>query len=278
MSDTPSFLTALPDRAVIAVTGAEARSFMQRVITKGPDDLTEDAAQFSALLTPQGKVLADFILFDDGSGGLFIDAPASEAESLVKRLSLYRLRADAQIELRDDLGIAAARGEGEAELKTVALAAAADPRNPELGLRAVVPAGGPDADADAYHSARIRAGVPEFGADYGPAQVFSTDVNQDLLGGVDYKKGCFVGQEVASRMHRKGGVRKRTVLIAVTPAPEPGAEVETGDAKIGAVSSAANGHALALLRVDRLAKGLETGGTLRCGGAPASLITDLDSV
>jgi folate-binding protein YgfZ len=278
MSDAHPFLTALPGRAVIAVTGPEARSFLQRVITNGPEGLPDGAAQFSALLTPQGKVLADFILFDDGEGGLFIDAPASEAESLIKRLTLYRLRADAQIALRDDLSIAAARGEGEAELKTVALAAAPDPRNRDLGLRAVVPAGGPDPDAEAYHNARIRAGVPEFGADYGPAQVFSTDVNHDLIGGVDYKKGCFVGQEVASRMHRKGGVRKRTILIAASAPPEPGAAVEIGDAEIGAVSSAASDHALALVRVDRLAKGLETGGDLRCGGAPASLLTDLSAV
>lgn len=278
MSKAPPFLTALPDRAVIAVTGAEARSFMQRVITNGPDDLPEHAAQFSALLTPQGKILADFILFDNGSGGLFIDAPASEAESLIKRLSLYRLRADARIELRNDLSIAAARGEGEAEMKAVALAAAADPRNRGLGVRAVVPAGGPDPDAEAYHSARIRAGVPEFGADYGPAQVFSTDVNHDLLGGIDYRKGCFVGQEVASRMHRKGGVRKRTVVITLAPTPRPGARVEVGATEIGAVSSAAGDHALALVRVDRLAKGLEAGGDLRCGGAATGLVTDLSAV
>jgi len=214
MTDTPDFLTALPDRAVIAVTGADARTFLQRVITRGPEDLPEGGAQLSALLTPQGKILCEFLILDDGEGGLFIDAPESEIDALVKRFTLYRMRASAEIAKREDLRIAAAKGDGEAELKTLALAAAVDPRSAELGLRAVVPAGTPEPDTQAYHAARIAAGVAEFGADYGPSEVFSTDVNHDLAGGIDYKKGCFVGQEVASRMHRKGGVRKRTVRLA----------------------------------------------------------------
>ncbi len=278
MSDTHDFLTALPDRSVIAITGPEAKSFLQRVITRGPDDLADGGAEFSALLTPQGKVLADFILFDDGSGGLFLDAPASETAALLKRLTLYRLRSDAQIEARDDLEVAAARGAGEAELKTVALAAAPDPRSSALGLRAVVPAGGPSAEVGGYHAARIQAGIAEFGADYGPAQVFSTDVNHDLIEGIDYKKGCFVGQEVASRMHRKGGVRKRTILVAVDRPVESGAPLTLADVEIGAVSSAMHGYALALARVDRLSKGLEAGGALKCGGAPARLITDIGAL
>ncbi|WBQ14402.1 hypothetical protein L2D00_06925 [Hyphomonadaceae bacterium BL14] len=251
-TQSDDFLTALPGRAVIAITGDDARSFLQRVITRGPEGLEPGGALFSALLTPQGKVLADFIIFDDGDGGLLIDAPASEAEGLVKRFSLYRLRAKADIALRDDLGVAAARGKGEAELRTVALAAAPDPRNALLGLRAIVPAGGPEDEAG-YDAARIHAFTPEFGRDYGPAEAFSTDVNHDLMSGIDYKKGCFVGQEVASRMHRKGGVRKRTVRLDLDgPAPEPGTAVSAGAAPLGTITSAAGQHALALIRVDRL--------------------------
>ncbi|MGJ3232135.1 MAG: YgfZ/GcvT domain-containing protein [Oceanicaulis sp.] len=269
------FLTPLPERAVIAVTGADARSFLQRVITKGPDGAAPERALFSALLTPQGKVLADFILFDDGAGGLLFDVPASEAESLVKRFTLYRLRSKAEIVLRDDLSVAAARGEGEAELKTVALAASADPRAPALGLRAVVPAGGPDSDLQAYHAARIAAGVPEFGADYGAGEVFSTDVNHDRLNGIDYKKGCFVGQEVASRMHRKGGVRKRTLRLEFDgDAPAPGAELLAGETPLGAVTSSTGPHALALIRTDRASKALEAGDAITAGGRAARLLDD----
>lgn len=269
------FLTTLRDRSVIAVTGEDARTFLQRVITRGPDGLSPGAAQFSALLTPQGKVLADFILFDDGAGGMLIDAPASEAEALLKRISLYRLRAKADIAVRDDLAVAAARGAGEAELKTVALSHAPDPRNPELGLRAVVPAGGPDTDLAAYHAARIEAGVPEFGADYSAGSVFSTDVNHDRLGGIDYKKGCFVGQEVASRMHRKGGVRKRTLRLAFDgEAPPAGVEVAAGDAAVGAITSHAGPMALALVRTDRVAKAIDAGNGLTSDGAAATVLDD----
>ncbi|WP_199200409.1 CAF17-like 4Fe-4S cluster assembly/insertion protein YgfZ [Alkalicaulis satelles] len=246
------FLTALPARAVIALTGPEARSFLQRVITRGPEGIAPDSAMFSALLTPQGKVLADFLVFDDGGDGLLFDVPASEAESLVKRFTLYRLRAKADIVLREDLSAAAALGEGEAELKTVALASAPDPRSDRMGLRAIVPAGGP-VEAAPYHAARIAAIIPEFGEDYAASEVFSTDVNHDLLNGIDYRKGCFVGQEVASRMHRKGGVRKRTVRLDFDgDAPARGTQVMTGETPLGAITSVSARQALAILRIDRL--------------------------
>ncbi len=279
MSQTPDFLTALPARTVIAVTGADARSFLQRVITRGPQDLPEGGAQLSALLTPQGKVLCEFLIFDDGEGGLFFDVPASEADALIKRFSLYRLRAQAEITRRDDLAVAAARGAGEAELKTVALAAAPDPRSAALGLRAIVPAGGPDAEESGYHGARIAAGVAEFGADYGPAEVFSTDINHDLMGGVDYKKGCFVGQEVASRMHRKAGVRKRTVRLACAgAAPDAGAELHAGETPVGMITSSAGEAALALVRIDRLARALEGGEAVTANGAAVEVLDDLSAL
>ncbi|WP_421857677.1 YgfZ/GcvT domain-containing protein [Oceanicaulis sp.] len=275
---TQDYLTTLPDRAVLAITGPDARSFLQRVITHGPEGVTPERAMLSALLTPQGKVLADLIIFDDGEGGLFFDVPASEAEALLKRFTLYRLRSDAALDLRDDLSVIAARGEGEAELRTVALAASPDPRHTAIGWRAIAPAGGPASDLDAYHTARITAGAPEMSADFGPSEVFSTDVNHDLLGGIDYKKGCFVGQEVASRMHRKGGVRKRTLRLSSNTQAQPGDPVQAGDVSLGAVSSAAPGCALARLRVDRLKDALADGAPLTLGGAPVQVIDDLDAL
>ncbi|WP_439637462.1 CAF17-like 4Fe-4S cluster assembly/insertion protein YgfZ [Oceanicaulis sp.] len=275
---TQDYLTTLPHRAVLAITGPEARSFLQRVITHGPEGVTPERAMLSALLTPQGKVLADLIIFDDGEGGLFFDVPASEADALLKRFTLYRLRADAALERREDLSVIAASGEGEAELRTVALAASPDPRNAAIGWRAIAPAGGPASDLDAYHAARIKAGAPEMGMDFGPAEVFSTDVNHDLLGGIDYKKGCFVGQEVASRMHRKGGVRKRTLRLSTQTQAQPGDAVQAGDVSLGAVSSVAPGCALARVRVDRLKDALSDGAPLTLGGAPARVIDDLDAL
>lgn len=277
-SNLPAFLTALPQRAVIAITGAEARSFLQRVITNGPENLTEGQAQFSALLTPQGKVLADFLIFDDGEHGLLIDVPASEAAALLKRFTLYRMRAEAEITLREDLAVIAAKGEGEAELQTVALSASPDPRSADLGLRAIAPAGGPTTDLEAYHTARISAGVAEFGSDYGPAEVFSTDVNHDRMSGIDYKKGCFVGQEVASRMHRKGGVRKRTLRLHVETGTLPkGGELMAGETALGAVTSNAGQFALARVRIDRLQSALDENTPLFIDGEPVQVIDDLST-
>ncbi len=279
MSNTPDFLTTLPDRAIIAITGEDARSFLQRVITRGPDGVSPEAAQFSAVLTPQGKVLADFILLDDGDGGLLIDTPASEADELIKRFTLYRLRAKADISLRDDLAVAGARGEGEEELRMIATVIANDPRSSTLGVRAAVPAGGPTSDLAQYHQARIMAGIPEFGSDYGAGEVFSTDVNHDLIGGVDYKKGCFVGQEVASRMHRKGGVRKRTIVLEFNgEAPVPGNDVNAGETVVGSLTSSSGPLALARVRVDRLIKALDAGDAITVSDQPATLLTDLSSL
>lgn len=262
MSISLHFLTALPDRAVIAITGPDAKSFLQRVITHGPEGVKTGQAQFSALLTPQGKILAEFFIFDDGDGGLLLDVPASQADSLVKRFALYRLRADAQITLQDELSVAVALGEGEQELQTIAQAIAPDPRCKGLGLRAIVPAGGPDSEFDAYNTARVSCGVPEFGADYGPAEVFSTDVNHDVLNAIDYKKGCFVGQEVASRMHRKGGVRKRTLGLTAPGGVKPGDEIFAEERVLGTVTSIYGHHGLALMRIDRVAKALADGHSL----------------
>ncbi|MFC4725154.1 folate-binding protein YgfZ [Glycocaulis abyssi] len=252
MSDT-GFLTRLSHRAVIHITGADARDFLQRVVTNGPQGVTPGKVLGSALLTPQGKVLADFIFLDDGEGGLFVDVPAGEADALLKRFTLYRLRAKAELGLRDDLAVAAARGDAVAALEAAALTMAPDPRGPGLGMRAIVPASANISDDTAgYFAAKAAACVTEMPHDYGPAEVFSTDVNHDLLHMINYKKGCFVGQEVASRMHRKGGVRKRTVYLTGDGAFASGLAVTAGETPLGEILSGGQGFALALLRVDRL--------------------------
>ena len=271
MTETETFTTVLPDRAVITISGEEAETFLQRVLTQGPEGVTSERAQFSALLTPQGKVLADMIILSDGDGVLYFDVPVSEVEALTKRFTLYRLRAKAEITARPDLAVAAARGSGAEELSMLAHASSPDPRAGEMGFRAIVPAGGPDGEVDAYHGARLGACIPEFGSDYGAGDVFSTDVNHDRLSGIDYKKGCFVGQEVASRMHRKGGVRKRTLGIHASQTLRKGAEVVAGETPVGTLTSCVESQGLALLRIDRVAKALGAGHNLTVEGQRVEL-------
>ena len=266
---THEFLTTLPERAVIQLTGDNARSFLQKVLTNGPEGAQDQVVQYSALLTPQGKVLSDLFIFDDGDTGLFLDVPLSERDTLIKRLTLYRLRAKAEIISRDDLAVAAARSGGIEEFQMIAHSHGPDPRHPDMGIRAIVNAGGP-VDDEAYRQARTSLGLTEFGVDYGPGEVFSTDVNHDLMHGINYKKGCFVGQEVASRMHRKGGVRKRTIRLSFhDKAPRIGSDVMAGETKVGSITSTSGSYALARVRLDRIDAQLSSGDTLTVAGQSA---------
>lgn len=261
-----SFLTRLSHRAVIHISGVDSREFLQRIVTHGPQGVAPGRAMASALLTPQGKVLADLIFFDDGAGGLYVDVPLSEAETLLKRFTLYRLRAKAELSLQNNLLVAAASDENA--LPDGVLAVSPDPRA-AMGLRAIVPVSAAVPDApDAYKLSRYKALVTEMPLDYGPAEVFSTDVNHDLLHMIDYKKGCFVGQEVASRMHRKGGVRKRTVHLSGDVEFTPGLAVTAGDTPLGEVMSGGQGEGLALVRVDRLAT---AAAPVLAGGGPVQV-------
>lgn len=245
----PSIAT-LASRAVVKIAGPEARGFLKGLLTR--DAPEPGKAAFAALLTPQGKILFDFLMAGV-EDGVLLDCDAGSADSLVKRLMLYRLRAKVTIErLAGWSAAVSVDAGGEAPAESIRFP---DPRLLGLGERLIGPAlapGGAAPEAD-YDRRRIGLGVPEFGKDFGPEEVFLLDVNYDALHGVDYKKGCFVGQEVTSRMKRKGEVRKRTVRLSFDgPPPEKGADVTAGGAQLGAVLSGAEGMALALLRLDRI--------------------------
>ena len=253
-TDSPSRLLR---RSVITVTGDEARDFLQRVVTCDVTDLDDETICPGALLTPQGKIVAAFLIHGRRDG-VVIELPANAASALVKRLSMYKLRAKADVGLAEGLTVMV--GEG-----------APDPRSSALPPRAIRPlpqaAGLLPGDA-AQSAAEIAAGIPAFDRDYGEAEVFPTDVNLDLYGGIACKKGCFIGQEVVSRMKRRGTIRKRTARLEFDgEAPSAGTDVMHGDMRIGAVSSAMGSAALAVLRLDRL----EDVRTVDVGGVAAKV-------
>lgn len=261
----------LPDRAVLSIDGVDARDFLQGIVTQEIADMTVGDARFAALLTPQGKILADFFLVATEAGFL-VDVARDAAGDLLKRLKMYKLRAAIDLAARDDFAVGVGSHAGDA-------AAFVDPRLPALGVRKImrtVENGEEDGDegAEAYHARRRALGVPEFAADFGPDTAFLLDVNYDLLGAVRYDKGCFVGQEVASRMKRKGEVRRRTLIVEIDgPPPASGSAVRAGASTLGEVlgaSAAEDGAtALGVLRTDRLAAARETGAGIEVGGAPA---------
>ena len=231
----------LPGRAIISVAGDEARDFLQRVITADVAWLDSDECRPGALLTPQGKILADFLIFADGPT-VWLDVPAVAATGLVKRLTLFKLRAKAEIVLNTDLHAVWAT--------TPFPGSRPDPRLEGRVHRGIAEQGGPEKPLDRLE---LEGGVPAFGRDYGEAEVFPTDVNLDAYGGVGWKKGCFIGQEVVSRMKRRGTIRKRSIpAVFASEAPPRGTAVMAGDAKVGAISSAAGHHAVILTRIDKL--------------------------
>jgi tRNA-modifying protein YgfZ len=268
----------LPDRGVVKVAGDDARKFLNGLLTADIGKLTPDSARFAALLTPQGKIIADCIVAEvapqDGAG-LFLDCPRALAPSLVERLNFYKLRAKLIVEdLSEVLGVLAAwNGEGTTECGLVYR----DPRLPALGLRVMLPPhlaseaaaelGAELTDAGAYEAHRVALGIPRGGLDFMYGDAFPHEADMDQLGGVDFEKGCYVGQEVISRMEHRGTARNRVVPIGYDAfAPEAGVPVMAGERQVGIMGSSAAGRGLALLRLDRVADALAANVALIAGG------------
>jgi folate-binding protein YgfZ len=268
----------LPDRGVVKVTGSDARDFLNGLVTTDVTLLRPGLGRFGALLTPQGKITTDFLITEAPAGhggGFLIDCPLVLAQALAEKLGFYRLRAKVSVEnLSESLGVLAS-WDGDPALKPDL--AFADPRNAALGWRILVPEelapkaagliGAELADSTAYHAHRIALGVPRGGLDFIYGDAFPHETNMDRLHGVDFDKGCYVGQEVVSRMQHRGTARTRTVRVILDGgAPEPGATLLAGGKPVGIMGTAAGHRGLALIRIDRTADALEAGMPLTSGG------------
>ena len=268
----------LPDRGVVKVSGSDARNFLNGLVTTDVTLLRPGLGRFGALLTPQGKITVDFLITEAPSGhggGFLIDCPKALAQALADKLGFYKLRAKVTVEnLSDSLGVLAA-WDGEPAIKPDL--AFADPRNTALGFRTLVPQelaqkaadliGAELVDSPAYEAHRVASGVPRGGMDFIYGDAFPHETNMDRLHGVDFEKGCYVGQEVVSRMQHRGTARTRTVRILLDgPSPETGAAILAGDKTVGTMGSTAGQHGLALIRIDRVADALESGTPLTAGG------------
>jgi folate-binding protein YgfZ len=274
----------LTDRGVVKVGGDDARGFLNGLVTTDVDRLQPGLGRFGALLTPQGKIIADFLMTEAtaGQGGGFLfDVPKTLAQALADRLGFYKLRAKVIVEnLSDGLGVLAV-WDGEPAMKPDLTFA--DPRDARMGWRILVPAdlaekaakaiGAEMVDAGAYEAHRIACGVPRGGLDFAYGDAFPHETNMDRLHGIDFDKGCYIGQEVVSRMEHRGTARTRTVRVIVDQSvPDPGTSVVAGDKTIGTMGSAANGRGLALLRIDRASDALDAGLSFAVGGIPIALI------
>jgi folate-binding protein YgfZ len=277
----------LPDRGVVKVAGDDATKFLNGLVT-AEITAAPGTARFAALLTPQGKIIVDFLVAQApaGDGGaFFFDCPRALATALVARLNFYKLRAKVMVEdFSATLGVLAIwNASAGASADTDYGLHYLDPRLPALGARCMLPphlAGEAAADlgatlvADArYEAHRIALGVPRGGLDFIYGDAFPHETDMDQLRGIDFEKGCFVGQEVVSRIEHRGSARTRVVPVAYTgPAPAAGVAVLAGERNVGMMGSAAEGRGLASLRLDRVEEALAEGAPITAGGIMLTLV------
>lgn len=272
----------LPDRGVVSVTGPDAKKLLAGLVTNDMALLDRQPALYAALLTPQGKILFDFIVVAT-DGGYLLDTDRARAPDLAKRLSLYKLRADVAIaDVSEAFEVGAAWGDA-APTPAAGDLAYADPRLAALGVRWLARRDGirrneaddqpaMSDDAAAYHAHRVALGVPLSGRDFDFGDTFPHEALLDQLHGVSFTKGCFVGQEVVSRMQHRTTVRKRVVMVeagSVLPGDRPA--VTIGAAEIGRLGTVSGARGLALLRIDRVAEAQRDGLAVTAGGIALSV-------
>ncbi|WP_170572586.1 CAF17-like 4Fe-4S cluster assembly/insertion protein YgfZ [Ruegeria atlantica] len=237
----------MPNRRILRLSGSDTDSFLQGLVTNNVDGL-KDGLVYAALLTPQGKYLADFFLKREDNAVL-LDVAEDIADGFVKRLSMYKLRADVRIE---DSGLNLQRGTGPAPD-----GALPDPRHPELGWRAYTPEAEGDDSTD-WDAIRVRHCIPEAGIELTPDS-YILESGFEALNGVDFKKGCYVGQEVTARMKHKTELRKGLRSVRVDGSAPVGTEITVGGKPAGTLFTQSKGRAIAYLRFDRATGDMQAG-------------------
>jgi folate-binding protein YgfZ len=259
------------DRSIITVEGEDAETFLQNIITTDLSLLPEGEARPSALLSPQGKILFDFLISRDGDDRFLLDIRVALADDFVRRLTMYKLRAKATISKQDQAFVAVSWGDDSA-LSHID-SGVRDTRFPlALDVRRFhkLPLPAATAHENAWSAQRIESGVAESGLDYTAGDAFPHDVLLDENGGVGFKKGCYIGQEVVSRMQHRGTARRR-VMIASGPLAAPGTEIVAGGKPIGTLGTVVAGTGLAIVRIDRVKDAIDNGTPITAYGVRIDL-------
>jgi folate-binding protein YgfZ len=266
----------LDDRGILAVSGPDRRPFLQGLVSNDVDKVDPTAARYAAFLTAQGKYLHDFMMVEAGES-IWLDAEAARLGDLKRRLSMYRLRARVSLDERSDLAVAAIFGAGEAAILGLPSEPGAarpfgtgvvfiDPRLASLGARAILPrenaraaladAGIAETSFDIYDRLRLSLGIPDGSRDLVLEKSILLESGFDELNGVDWQKGCYIGQELTARTRYRGLVKRRLTPVRIEgPAPPPGAAVTADGREIGEMRSSRDGLGLALLRIEPVREG-----------------------
>lgn len=262
-------ITSLADRGVLRVGGVDAAEFLQGLLTNDIAKAVDGAAIFAGLLSPQGKILFDFFVVKARDDYL-IDCPLAQAADLARRLTFYKLRAKVAVEdISSSHGVAASLSPAAGQDVT----AFADPRYAPLGYRSIGPKpafAGLPADDDAYQQRRVHLMIPEGGKDYPYGDSFPHEACYDQLNGVDFKKGCYIGQEVVSRMEHRATVRRRIIGLRAEQKLIPQSGITANGKPLGTVGSVAGKLGIAMVRLDRLAEAVDAGETILAGEVPVS--------
>jgi len=256
----------LADRRLIRVSGTGAEEFLNNLITADVENLPQGEARASALLTPQGKILFDFLIARDGPDYL-IESGAAEQDALLRRLTMYKLRAPVDLKAEPIEGVSVFWSESVPE------AGAKDGRFDKAGINLFrVPGASASGDITAYDALRIEYGIAESGRDYALQDAFPHDVLMDVNDGVSFKKGCFVGQEVVSRMKHRGTARRRVVTVSAESAlPATGTEITANGKTVGALGTVCGNTGLAIVRTDRVADALASATPLIAENVPVTV-------
>lgn len=256
-------ICTLPARALFRITGADATEWLQGLITNDMAHLDTDGALYAALLSPQGKILFDFLVYR-AAEGMLIDCEASALEPLMKRLSMYRLRSDVVLTPEPSFGVISSCTALDTALPFVELAVQ-DPRLENLGYRMVgdlalmqkeyESQGQKVDDENVYRDYLLKLGVPNGAADFSVGKAYPLESNFEELNGVSFTKGCFIGQEVVARMKHKAVLKKRSLPFTTDGGtPAPGSDIRAGGAKAGEVLASSRSAGLALVRLEEWQK------------------------
>lgn len=270
-----SKIAPLSSRALLHLKGKDVVSFLQNLITCDMEKLAVGSASFGALLTPQGKVLFDFVVLHEDQG-FILDIDREQRDALAKRLNFYKLRADVHIANDDRSVLAGWDSSTSPNPSPVPAGGFADPRHAGLGWRLFGTSAETNSTEEAWHENRIAQGVPQSGLDFELGSVFPHDVLMDQMqcGGIDFSKGCYVGQEVVSRMQHRGTARNRFVIATAQQVLSPdvtGENLTAGGKRVGTMGSIAGVHGLAIVRVDRIGQALEANTQILAGGTSVEL-------
>ncbi|MHA6643239.1 CAF17-like 4Fe-4S cluster assembly/insertion protein YgfZ [Mesorhizobium sp. A623] len=264
-------IARLTYRALISVSGPDAEHFLQNILTVDLDQLAQGQAKPGALLTPQGKILFDFLVSRDGENAFRLECRADIADDFMRRLMLYRLRAKVELAKQDQAVVGVAWG-NDSSASGFESTAVTDMRFPEGIVTRFHGVESGDGDAAAWHAFRIAHGIAESGADYALGDAFPHDVLLDQTGGIGFKKGCYVGQEVVSRMQHRGTARRRVLIVSTdAPLPAPGSEITAAGKTLGTLGSVADRQGLAIMRIDRVKDALDAGQEITAGAIPVTL-------